>query len=79
MPDTPTASDLPAGADTPLTVEKGSSLGRDAWLRLKKNRLAMISLWFIVAMILGILAKRCWCAVRWLRSLITRRRLSTGC
>ena len=27
-------------------VEKGSSLGRDAWLRLKKNKLAMLSLWF---------------------------------
>lgn len=28
------------------TIEKGTSLSRDAWLRLKKNRLAMISLWF---------------------------------
>ncbi len=25
-------------------IEKGSSLGRDAWLRLKKNKLAMVSL-----------------------------------
>ena len=30
------------------TIEKGSSLGRDAWLRLRKNHLAMASLWFTV-------------------------------
>src|SRR5690606_7781471 len=30
------------------TIEQGSSLGRDAWLRLRKNRLAMFSLWFFV-------------------------------
>ncbi len=30
------------------TVEKGSSLGRDAWLRLRKNKLAMMSLGFFV-------------------------------
>ncbi len=35
---------LPRHAET---IEKGSSLGRDAWLRLRKNRLAMASLWFI--------------------------------
>jgi oligopeptide transport system permease protein len=29
-------------------AEKGTSLGRDAWLRLKKNALAMASLWFTV-------------------------------
>ena len=34
------------------TIEKGSSLGRDAWLRLRKNRLAMASLWFFVAVTL---------------------------
>lgn len=33
-------------------VEKGSSLGRDAWLRLRKNHLAMASLWFFVAVVL---------------------------
>lgn len=33
-------------------VEKGSSLGRDAWFRLKKNQLAMVSLWFFVAIVL---------------------------
>jgi len=30
------------------SAEKGSSLGRDAWLRLKKNKLAMLSLWFFL-------------------------------
>lgn len=33
-------------------IEKGSSLGRDAWFRLKKNQLAMASLWFFVAIVL---------------------------
>ncbi|MDA7926537.1 ABC transporter permease [Verrucomicrobiales bacterium] len=33
-------------------IEKGSSLGRDAWLRLKKNYLAMASLWFFIAVTL---------------------------
>ncbi len=33
-------------------IEKGSSLGRDAWLRLRKNHLAMTSLWFFVAVVL---------------------------
>ena len=33
-------------------IEKGSSLGRDAWLRLKKNHLAMGSLWFTILIIL---------------------------
>lgn len=32
-------------------IEKGSSLGRDAWLRLKKNHLAMASLWFFVGVV----------------------------
>jgi hypothetical protein len=34
------------------SIEKGSSLGRDAWLRLKKNHLAMASLWFTVLVVL---------------------------
>ena len=29
----------------------GTSLGKDAWLRLKKNKVAMFSLWFVVAII----------------------------
>lgn len=33
-------------------IEKGSSLGRDAWLRLRKNHLAMASLWFTVFIVL---------------------------
>ena len=33
------------------TIEKGSSLGRDAWLRLKKNHVAMASLWFFIAVV----------------------------
>jgi oligopeptide transport system permease protein len=33
-------------------IEKGSSLGRDAWLRLKKNHVAMASLWFFIAVVL---------------------------
>lgn len=33
-------------------IEKGSSLGRDAWLRLRKNHLAMTSLWFFATVVL---------------------------
>ena len=33
-------------------AEKGSSLGHDAWLRLQKNKLAMISLWFFLTMVI---------------------------
>ncbi|MGY8642459.1 MAG: ABC transporter permease [Verrucomicrobiales bacterium] len=29
-------------------IERGSSLGRDAWYRLQKNKLAMISLWIFI-------------------------------
>ena len=29
-------------------IEKGTSLGKDAWLRLKKNKLAMASLFVFV-------------------------------
>ena len=29
-------------------IEKGTSLGKDAWLRLKKNKLAMVSLFVFV-------------------------------
>jgi len=31
-------------------LENSSSLGKDAWLRLKANRMAMLSLWVLVAM-----------------------------
>ena len=33
-------------------IVKGTSLTRDAWHRLKKNRLAMFSLWFVVGMLI---------------------------
>jgi oligopeptide transport system permease protein len=33
-------------------AEKGSSLGHDAWVRLKKNKMAMFGLWFFVAITL---------------------------
>lgn len=39
-------------AARPVAAEKGSSLGRDAWYRLRKNSLAMASLWFFVAVVL---------------------------
>lgn len=34
------------------SVEEGSSLGRDAWLRLKQNKLAMICLWVFIGIVL---------------------------
>ena len=36
-------------APPPHELEKGSSLGRDAWIRLSKNRLAMICLFLFIA------------------------------
>lgn len=41
----------PEVAITEVPIEQGSSLGRDAWLRLRKNKLAMFSLWFFVGMV----------------------------
>jgi oligopeptide transport system permease protein len=38
---------------TDETIEKGAALGRDAWIRLKKNRLAMFGLVVIVFMTIG--------------------------
>lgn len=35
-----------------MSVEKSSSLGRDAWLRLRANRMAMISLFILMGIIL---------------------------
>ncbi len=46
---------MSATVSMPVTAnatEKGSSLGRDAWLRLRKNHLAMASLWFLVLVVL---------------------------
>ncbi|MCC6880771.1 MAG: hypothetical protein IT576_01345, partial [Verrucomicrobiales bacterium] len=36
-------------ADTEIV--QGTSLGRDAWLRLRKNRLAIICLWVLVGIV----------------------------
>ena len=44
----------PSAVDGP--VEKGSSLWHDAWLRLKKNRLAIVGLWTLVVITLSCLA-----------------------
>jgi len=44
-----TTADLPDRLSPPATVEKGTSLGRDAWLRLRKNRLAMVCLIVFIA------------------------------
>lgn len=35
-----------------VEIEKGSSLGKDAWYRLQKNKLAMFSFWFFIAITL---------------------------
>lgn len=45
----PSADRLPALVPAPDQLEQGTSLGRDAWIRLRKNRLAFISLWILVA------------------------------
>ncbi len=47
MPATPTTAQA-----IPENLEKGSSLTRDAWHRLRKNQLAMASLWLVAAMFL---------------------------
>lgn len=41
------AGSVPAGEE----IVRGTSLGRDAWLRLKKNRLAIVCLWALVLII----------------------------
>lgn len=41
-------SEVPAAPDL-ASVEKGTSLTRDAWFRLQKNRLAWICLWTFIA------------------------------
>ncbi len=40
-----------AGQSAPVTLEQGSSLWRDAWHRMRKNRLAMASLVIVVTML----------------------------
>ncbi|MEM8953609.1 MAG: ABC transporter permease [Verrucomicrobiota bacterium] len=41
-----------AALNSHIEIERGSSLGRDAWHRLQKNKLAMFSLWFFVFMVI---------------------------
>jgi len=43
---------LPATAEVPTEGEKGTSLWRDAWHRLSKNRAAMFSFWLLIAIVL---------------------------
>jgi len=43
---------LPGPHRENAAIEKGASLGRDAWRRLTRNRVAMASLWFFVAVVL---------------------------
>lgn len=57
MPTATAQSSLPSPSGSPDvvavdSVEKGSSLGRDAWLRLRKNKVAMGSLFFLVFIVL---------------------------
>ncbi len=49
----PTASAQPGTTATaPVAAEQGSSLWRDAWHRLRKNKLAMFSLWFTLSIVI---------------------------
>lgn len=48
------APDAPASKlamKSPADAEKGSSLWRDAWIRLKKNKVATASLWIFIAIV----------------------------
>lgn len=44
----PDAKRLPNPVLDPETIEEGSSLWRDAWARLRKNRLALFSFWTLI-------------------------------
>ena len=46
----------PSPAAVPEAVERGSSLWHDAWLRLRKNKLAVFGLWALVLIALACLA-----------------------
>lgn len=48
----PDASRLPDMAVDLDAIESGTSLWRDAWLRLRKNRLALASFWILVFMVM---------------------------
>lgn len=49
-----TTTPLPAGTSEP--IEKGNSLWHDAWLRLRKNRLAVFGIWALVVVTLACVA-----------------------
>ncbi len=53
MPSPPTSTAPNPDSSVPVAApaEHGSSLGRDAWLRLRQNRVAMASLWFSIAIV----------------------------
>jgi len=36
----------------PITVEEGSSLWKDAWIRLKKNKASMVSFWILLVILI---------------------------
>ena len=44
----PSASRLPKLAIDLEAIESGTSLWQDAWHRLRKNKLALVSFWFLV-------------------------------
>ena len=48
----PTPKQLPAAEIQLDQIEQGTSLWQDAWRRLSNNRLALISFWLLVAMVL---------------------------
>lgn len=47
----PSKEKVPVPGFDPDSLEEGSSLWKDAWGRLKKNRFALISFWLLVAMV----------------------------
>jgi oligopeptide transport system permease protein len=49
----PSPNRLPLPAPLDATAERGSSLGRDAWRRLRKNRLAVVSGLFLLALVVA--------------------------
>ncbi|HRX54464.1 MAG TPA: ABC transporter permease [Verrucomicrobiales bacterium] len=50
-PLSPSLPDPGKGLPAEAEIVQGTSLGRDAWLRLRKNRLAIICLWVLVGIV----------------------------
>ncbi|MCD8481948.1 MAG: hypothetical protein LR015_04270, partial [Verrucomicrobia bacterium] len=48
----PSAAKLPDLPINPDQLEEGTSLWQDAWHRLRKNKLALVSFWILVFMFL---------------------------